>query len=325
MAKNVKLLGETFSNTPAIEVPIDIGGTALFYDVSDTTAQANDVADGKYFYTSGGVRTMGRATGGSGDDPSVTPKAVNFYDVSGKVCYAYTLQEFASLTEMPPFPTHSWLTGNGWNMTLEDAQGIAAGAGGLAVTGSWRTSDGKVDIMHSRIVSGNYDLYNHNGRGVEWGTDYYTASGSNFGYYIGYATLDSTIDGGPAMRIRNGTTSTQVYHGKYVRTAELVTIPSSATTLHFIVNNNHSGRGMFYCAGLLPQSASNPYKSGNTIQLAAYTENLSATGINNITDISVDIRDYVGQQYYVIINAFRYSAADASPESEMYVKSVYFE
>ncbi len=38
--------------------------TAL--DISDTTAVASDVANGKYFYTSAGVKTAGTASGGSG-------------------------------------------------------------------------------------------------------------------------------------------------------------------------------------------------------------------------------------------------------------------
>ena len=38
--------------------------TAL--DISDTTAVASDVAQGKYFYTSAGVKTAGTATGGGG-------------------------------------------------------------------------------------------------------------------------------------------------------------------------------------------------------------------------------------------------------------------
>ncbi len=35
-------------------------------DVSDTTATASDVAQGKYFYTNAGVRTAGTASGGGG-------------------------------------------------------------------------------------------------------------------------------------------------------------------------------------------------------------------------------------------------------------------
>ena len=42
------------------------GGTATFTDVTDTTAAASDVASGKYFYTSAGVRTQGTSSGGGG-------------------------------------------------------------------------------------------------------------------------------------------------------------------------------------------------------------------------------------------------------------------
>ncbi|MBO7685209.1 MAG: hypothetical protein J6V72_02425 [Kiritimatiellae bacterium] len=44
------------------------GGTASFTDVTDTTAAASDVATGKYFYTSAGVRTQGTSSGGGGTD-----------------------------------------------------------------------------------------------------------------------------------------------------------------------------------------------------------------------------------------------------------------
>ena len=38
-------------------------GTVLI-DLTDTTAVASDVAQGKYFYTAGGVKTAGTASGG---------------------------------------------------------------------------------------------------------------------------------------------------------------------------------------------------------------------------------------------------------------------
>ena len=66
MAQNVTLWGASYSNVPALTVPKTGGGTASFTDVSDTTASASDVASGKYFYTSAGVRTQGTNSGGGG-------------------------------------------------------------------------------------------------------------------------------------------------------------------------------------------------------------------------------------------------------------------
>lgn len=64
MSQNITLLGSSYSAVPAVTLPKTGGGTATFTDVTDTTAAAADVASGKYFYTSAGVRTQGTASGG---------------------------------------------------------------------------------------------------------------------------------------------------------------------------------------------------------------------------------------------------------------------
>ena len=61
---DITLMGATFYNVPAVELPTAGGGTTTFTDVSDTTASASDVASGKYFYTSSGVRAQGTSAGG---------------------------------------------------------------------------------------------------------------------------------------------------------------------------------------------------------------------------------------------------------------------
>ena len=66
MAQNITLLGASYPDVPAVELPKTGGGTATFTDVTDTTAAAADVASGKYFYTSAGTRTQGTASGGGG-------------------------------------------------------------------------------------------------------------------------------------------------------------------------------------------------------------------------------------------------------------------
>lgn len=66
MSQNITLLGASYSDVPGVTLPKTGGGTATFYDVSDTTAAASDVASGKYFYTSAGVLTQGTSSGGGG-------------------------------------------------------------------------------------------------------------------------------------------------------------------------------------------------------------------------------------------------------------------
>lgn len=61
MAQNITLLGANYSDVPSVELPKTGGGTALFTDVSDTTASASDVGDGKVFYSANGTLTVGTA------------------------------------------------------------------------------------------------------------------------------------------------------------------------------------------------------------------------------------------------------------------------
>lgn len=71
MAQNITIMGASYTDVPAVTLPKTLGGTATFTDVTDTTASASDVASGKYFYTSAGVRTQGTASGGSSKNTQV--------------------------------------------------------------------------------------------------------------------------------------------------------------------------------------------------------------------------------------------------------------
>lgn len=64
MAQNITLLGASYSDVPAVQLPKTGGGTARFDDVSVTTATASDVASGKVFVAANGTITTGTASGG---------------------------------------------------------------------------------------------------------------------------------------------------------------------------------------------------------------------------------------------------------------------
>lgn len=79
MAQNITLLGASYSDVPSVLLPKTGGGTASFTDVTDTTAAASDVASGKYFYTSAGVRTQGTSTGGGGTEAGTVTQDADGY------------------------------------------------------------------------------------------------------------------------------------------------------------------------------------------------------------------------------------------------------
>ena len=56
---DISLLGATYPDVPGVTLPTDGGGTATFYDVSQTDAAAADVKTGKVFVSSTGSITVG--------------------------------------------------------------------------------------------------------------------------------------------------------------------------------------------------------------------------------------------------------------------------
>lgn len=59
MAQDITLLGAEYEDVPGVNLPKTGGGTASFYDVSDTTATAEDVVKDKVFVSSTGSITIG--------------------------------------------------------------------------------------------------------------------------------------------------------------------------------------------------------------------------------------------------------------------------
>lgn len=71
MKRNVTIAGAQYTGVPSVLIPLTgSNDKAVFCEVSDTTATAEDVANGKIFYTADGTATTGTATGGT----AVTPQ-----------------------------------------------------------------------------------------------------------------------------------------------------------------------------------------------------------------------------------------------------------
>lgn len=66
MAKNITLMGASYTDVPAVNLPQTGGGTARFTDASVTTAVEADVASGKIFIKADGSTATGTASGGGG-------------------------------------------------------------------------------------------------------------------------------------------------------------------------------------------------------------------------------------------------------------------
>lgn len=133
MAQNITLMGASYSAVPGVQLPKTGGGTALFTDVTDTTAAAADVATGKYFYTAAGVRTQGTNSGGGGS--SMNSQAVQSTSRSTSTSYTevITLTCSKAGTYDVYWSTFRSSTSGTWGSQLY----INDTAYGTAQTGSW--------------------------------------------------------------------------------------------------------------------------------------------------------------------------------------------
>ena len=108
-------------------------------------------------------------SGGGGSIPSVSPKAVNFYDYDGTCLYAYTVEEAQALTKMPPLPEREGLICQGWNWTLEDVKACNMA---VDVGATYITDDGTTRIyitLHEGRTSPMLGVCPNGTVTVDWG------------------------------------------------------------------------------------------------------------------------------------------------------------
>lgn len=95
MAQEVKLMGATYSDVPAILLPDSNNVMHRFDDCSVVTATASDVAQGKIFVASDGMITTGTSSGGGGSS-AWTKVAETSYQVSTTSTSASTVATWAT-------------------------------------------------------------------------------------------------------------------------------------------------------------------------------------------------------------------------------------
>ena len=147
MAQNITLMGASYSNVPAVNLPKTGGGTASFTDVTDTTATASDVASGKYFYTSSGVRTAGTNSGGGGTSKNAQTAQSTTRSTSSTYTEVITLTCTKSGTYNVYWSTFRSSTSGTWGSQLY----LNDTAYGTAQTGSWSNHIQNIHLTNVQI------------------------------------------------------------------------------------------------------------------------------------------------------------------------------
>ena len=181
MAQNITIWGASYSAVPSVTLPKTGGGTASFTDVSDTTAAAADVARGKYFYTSAGVRTQGPSSGGGGTDRLVLLQTTAIGSLSTSSTSAADTGKTVSLAS-----TTGW---QDYDLLLVDisVDTTTNGRHTSTVTPVLLTGTSNVSTKNTYTVAGN----KWNSKLGSTGTASTRQSTSAYGVYINAASVSS--------------------------------------------------------------------------------------------------------------------------------------
>ena len=136
------------SAVTVVETPDTGGGVVkniVAVDISSDTVTAAHLESGYTAHDAAGNAITGTLS------PSTTPapqKQVNFIDYDGTILYSYTAQEANALSALPANPSHSGLTAQGWNWTLQEikAQLTAMPDGPVWVGQMYITQSGDTEI-----------------------------------------------------------------------------------------------------------------------------------------------------------------------------------
>lgn len=204
MSQNITLLGASYSAVPSVTLPKTGGGTASFVDVTDTTAAASDVASGKYFYTSAGVKTQGTASGGGGSDH-------------------LTLLATKSLGTISTSSTNAADTGQTLGVTGFDAYDILV----CVCHTNPHTNGRHVSTVRTIVLPATSDAGTKTGATIATATEHYKLSSSGtlscragttpYGVYVNGATLSTSGTRTLTLTIyqRYNSTSTGTINGSY--------------------------------------------------------------------------------------------------------------
>ena len=203
------MIGATYSDVPAVQLPKSTSGTATFTDVTDTTAVASDVASGKYFYTAAGVRTQGTASGGGGGS--------NWTLVKSGTLTVNTTSTSAGSAGTISCGSGAWTAGDIIWVHIRGQSGKRAGYfyGSDAIFLNYRAKNGSTSadsvpaIQYIRVDSG--------------GT--YTCATGSYGVYAYSLASDGTL----TIRRRYNSTNTLTINDTFDIKVYKLTVPSGFT------------------------------------------------------------------------------------------------
>ena len=266
--------------------------------------------------------TVNVSGGGGSGDPI---RDVNFYDYDGTIVKSYTAADFASVSALPDNPSHTGLTAQGWNWSLNDAKTFVSEYGGLDIGQLYVTESGKteLDIELRELLSPTLGLCINGTVDIDWGdgTSHSTATGSSLTTLIGanhtYAsagnyTIKIGASSGNYAIVGNTTKQAQIlYNGDAtsLSTSDSIVYRNSIVSVRIGADVSLRGDGFADCRCLesitLPKnSIYTTYELFNgclnlkSVTLPAYTEHDSSANAFSACYTLESVSTPKGMSYY---------------------------
>ena len=120
---------------------VDFAGNTLVDLTGDSVTPAT-LKKGETAHNAAGEQIIGTMEAGGGTTPGA-PGDIIFYDYDGTIVASWTLEELATKTALPDYPSHEGLTCQGWNWSLAD---LKTANRKMNVGAMYITDDGKTRI-----------------------------------------------------------------------------------------------------------------------------------------------------------------------------------
>ena len=256
MAQNITLMGASYSDVPSVQLPKTGGGTASFTDVTDTTAVAGDVAQGKYFFSASGVLTLGTNQGGSGDG-SVWQDANGYVHLSDE---AGTHVEVDALT-VTQGGTYTAQTGHAYSPVT-----VASGSAGTPTATKGSVSNHSISVTPSVTNTSGYITGSTiNGTAV-------TVSASEL--VSGTLTVDSSgtkdVTNYASASVPSGTAGTPSASKGAVSNHSISVTPSVTNLAGWISSGTKTGTAVTVSASELVSGTKSISSNGSSIDVTEY-------------------------------------------------------
>lgn len=287
MAQNVTVAGASYSDVPSVDLPKTGGGTSSFFDVSDTTATAADVAQGTYFYTAAGVRTEGTSTGGGitvVETPA--PGGGTVVDITGTVVRLQTKTATPSTSAQSVVPDEGY-TG----MTRVDISAMPTGTEGTPTATKGAVSNHSVTVTPSVTNAAGYiSGGTKTGTGVSVsaselvsGSETKTANGTYDVTNLAQLIVNVSGGGGKNTQAYSGMAYSHV--GSYIATGVKLTVAKAGTYkvswMGFRNTNSGTNGSQVYVNGTAKGSAHTSFTS----TYGQYCEESLTLAANDVVEV----------------------------------------